>query len=62
MPKLDLENNIHQQLIVAGMAGMIDDEGLTFHEMMAVVEEIKRQCFPALMEMSREGKGNGLSV
>jgi hypothetical protein len=46
-------NNINQQMIIAGMAGLID-EGLTFHEMMEVVEDIKRQTFPAMMEISRE--------
>lgn len=61
--ELDLQNNLHQQLVVAGMAGMIDEQGLTFHEMMEVIEQIKRECFPALMEMSRENrevKGNGV--
>jgi hypothetical protein len=51
MMKTDL-NNLNQQLIIAGMAGLID-EGLNFHEMMQVVEDIKRQTFPAMMELSR---------
>lgn len=50
--KVDI-NNFNQQLIIAGMVGLIDD-GLSFHEMMQVVEEIKRQTFPAMMELSRE--------
>lgn len=52
MKRFDL-NNFNQQLIITGMIGLIDD-GLTFHEMMAVVEEIKSQTFPAMMQLSRE--------
>lgn len=44
------------QLIVAGLAGLIDDEGYTFHEAMELLEETKRNTFPALMEISREAK------
>ena len=53
--KCDL-TKMSQQLIVAGLAGMIEDDGLTFHEAMEVLEDIKSQCFPALMEISREVK------
>lgn len=51
--KTDL-SNFNQRMIVSGMAGLID-EGLTFHQMVEVLEDIKRQTFPALMEISREG-------
>jgi hypothetical protein len=54
LSKFDLDN-INQQLIIAGMAGLID-EGLSFHEMMQVVEDIKRQTFSAMMEIGREVK------
>ena len=47
-----LENNINAQLIVAGMVGLID-EGRTFHEMMEVLEAIKRETFPAMMQIAR---------
>lgn len=57
MAKFDI-NNFNQQLIIAGMAGLIDDEGLSFHEMLQVLDEIKKQTFPAMMEMSRENKAN----
>ncbi|MDF2651402.1 MAG: hypothetical protein K0Q73_7207 [Paenibacillus sp.] len=52
--KVDL-NNFNQQLIITGMIGLIDD-GLTFHEMMDVLEDIKRDTFPAMMQLSREKK------
>lgn len=47
-----LDTNMNAQLVVAGMAGLID-EGRTFHEMIELVEDIKRHTFPALMEISR---------
>ncbi|WP_419893239.1 hypothetical protein [Oceanobacillus kimchii] len=56
--KAKLENSINLQLIVAGLAGLIDHEGYTFHEVMDLLEETKRNTFPALMEMSREESKN----
>lgn len=50
------ENNFNHKLIIAGLAGMIEKDGLTFHETMEVLEDIKRQVWPALMQMSR-GEG-----
>lgn len=54
MKRFDI-NNFNQQLIITGMIGLIDD-GLTFHEMVSVLEEIKNQTFPAMLELSREKK------
>lgn len=56
MSKFDLSNK-NQQLIIAGMAGLID-EGNTFHEMLAILEAIKNQTFPAMLELSREKRIN----
>lgn len=53
--KLDL-SNFNQQLIITGMAGLIEDDGLTFHEMIQVLEDIKKQTFPAMMQIAR-GEG-----
>lgn len=47
-------SKMSHQMVVAGLVGMIDDDGLTFHEAMEVMEDIKREVFPALVEMSRE--------
>lgn len=47
-----LETNFNAQLIVAGMVGLID-EGRTFHEMMEIIEAIKRETFPAMMQIAR---------
>jgi hypothetical protein len=55
MSKLDL-NNINQQLIVVGMAGLVEDEGLTPHEVFQLLEEIKQNTIHALIEMHREAK------
>ena len=48
-------NNFNQQLIIAGMVGLID-EGLNFHEMVEVLEQIKNQTFPAMLQIAR-GEG-----
>lgn len=46
-------NNRNHQLIIGALANMITEDGLTFHETMEVLEDIKRQTFPALMQLSR---------
>ena len=56
--KEKLDASLSMQLIVAGLAGLIDDEGYTFHETVDILEDIKRHTFPALMEMSRENKND----
>jgi glucan phosphorylase len=50
-------NSLHQQLIIAGLAGLVEDEGLSPHEAFEVLEEIKRNTFHALAEIGREAKG-----
>lgn len=52
--KNKLETSLNMQLIVAGLVNLIDDEGYSFHEAMEILEDIKRNTFPALMKMSRE--------
>lgn len=51
--RMSLTNRNHQ-MIIGALANMITEEGLTFHETMDVLEDIKRQTFPALMQISRE--------
>lgn len=51
--KLDL-NNINQQLIIAGLTGLVSDDGLTPHEAFALLDEIKQQTFHALVQIKRE--------
>lgn len=53
--KSKLDKSMGLQLIVAGLAGLVDDEGYTFHEAMELLEDTKRNIFPALMEMGRRG-------
>lgn len=55
MKTIDM-NNHHNQLIVAALAGMVEDEGMTVHEVHQRLEDIKRDTFPALMEIQREAK------
>jgi len=49
-------NKLSHQMVIAGLCGMVEDDGLTMHEAFEVLEDIKRQIFPALMEMQRERK------
>lgn len=49
-------DNQNQQLIIAGLTGMVDDEGLTLHEALEVLEDIKRNIAPALMQIASERK------
>ena len=54
--RLDLNKRSHQ-LVVVGLTAMVEGDGLTMHEAFHVLEDIKSQVFPALMEISRERKG-----
>lgn len=47
-------NRFADQLIVTGMTRMVEEEGLTFHEMLEALDDIKRQCAPAMMEIARD--------
>lgn len=53
--RLDL-NNFNHQLVITGLTGMVEDNGLTPHEALEVLEDIKRNIFFALMEISKEKK------
>lgn len=54
--RLDMNNRNHQ-LIVASLANMVENEGLTAHEAFEVLEDIKRQTWHALADIQRETKG-----
>lgn len=45
---------LSHQMVVSGLVGMVEDDGMTMHEAFEVLEDIKSQVFPALMEISRE--------
>ncbi len=55
MLKLDLDNRNHQ-IIVAALASLVEDEGHSPRDVMALLEDIKKNTFHALMEISRERK------
>lgn len=55
MATIDL-NNHHNQLIVAAMAGMVEEEGMTPREVLERLEEIKSQTYFALMDIYNETK------
>lgn len=44
------------KLIVAGMAGLVEDEGYSPHEVMDILDGAKQATFFALAEMHREKK------
>jgi hypothetical protein len=48
-------NNFNTQLIIAGMAGLIDD-GYTPHEVFEILEDIKQNTFHALADIHKENK------
>jgi hypothetical protein len=52
--KLDIKNFNHQ-LIITGMTNLVD-EGVSPREVMGLLEDIKKQTFHALMEISKENK------
>jgi hypothetical protein len=47
---LDL-NNINVGLIITGLLGMIEDDGLNPHEAFELLDEIKRQTWSALIDI-----------
>lgn len=51
--KMDMTKLSHS-LVISGLLGMVEDDGLTPHEALEVLEDIKRQTFFALMEVHRE--------
>ena len=53
--KFDVDN-IHQQFIISGLVGLVEDQGLTPHEAFQVLEEIKRNVWSALAEIRSEAK------
>lgn len=52
-PNLDL-NNINVGLVVTGLLGMVEDDGLTPREAFILLDEIKRQTWSALTEIKNE--------
>ncbi|RBP89380.1 hypothetical protein DFO70_11127 [Cytobacillus firmus] len=46
---LDVDN-LNHKLIITGLLGMVEDNGLSPHEAFTVLEDIKRQTFNALTE------------
>lgn len=55
--RMDL-NNFNVKLIVAGMAGLID-EGNTPHDVFDILEDIKNNTFHALADMRQENLKEG---
>lgn len=56
--KLDLTNRNHQ-MILGALASMVEDDGLTPHEVFEVLDDMQRQTWHALAEIYRErGKKN----
>ncbi|MBS4200291.1 hypothetical protein KHA93_11680 [Bacillus sp. FJAT-49732] len=53
--KRKLDSNLNLQLIVAGMAGLVD-EGHSPHEVFKLLEDVKRNTFHALAEIGRESR------
>lgn len=54
-PKFDL-NNLNIGLVITGLVGMVEDDGLTPHEAFALLDEIKKNTWHALTDI-KNGKG-----
>lgn len=54
--KKKLDESINLQMIVAGIAGLVESEGYTPHEAFGMLEHVKRNTFHALAEIGREEK------
>jgi hypothetical protein len=55
MKRMDV-TKISNQLVMAGLVGMVENDGLTPHEAFEVLEDIKRQTWHALTQIKREGE------
>lgn len=54
------ENNIGHQILVGTIAALVDDFGYTPRELFELIEDVKKQTFFTLLEMSKEkGNANG---
>lgn len=54
--KKTLDTSLGLQLIVAGMAGLVEDEGYTPHEVFDLMRAAQQNTFHALAEISKEGE------
>lgn len=54
--KEKVDTSIGLKMIVAGLAGLVDDEGYTASEALELLEATKNNTFHALADMQREGK------
>lgn len=50
------QNSFGQQLIITGLANLIEEEDYTVHEAFQLLEAIKRNTFHALLEIKKESK------
>lgn len=50
-------NNIGHQILVGTLAALVDDFGYTPRELFELIEDVKKQTYFTLLEMSKE-KGN----
>lgn len=51
-----LEKSMGLKLIIAGLAGLVEDEGYTPREAFEMLTVIKRNTFHALQEISKESR------
>jgi hypothetical protein len=51
-------NSVNQQLIIAGLAGLVEEEGMSPHDAFRLLDEIKRNTFHALLQIGKEAMEN----
>jgi len=52
------QNSFGQQLIITGLAHLVENEGLTPHESFELLEHIKRSTYFALVDLKKEAQQN----
>lgn len=52
-------NRVSDKMIVAGLAGLVEDDGLTPHQALEVLDDIKRHTMPVLIDIARERRQKG---
>lgn len=54
--KNKLDESFNLKLIIAGLTGLVEDEGYSPHEAFRLLDSVKQNTFHALAETGRESK------
>lgn len=51
-----IDNSIGLRMIIAGLTGLIDDEGYTPREVFELMDGVRKHIYPVLLEVGKENK------